>query len=66
MQMRVRQTGEVVEILCGEVGRTGSSAPTRPTESQQQRVDVGIDPYEPHKVEKPYEFHTSNIQRART
>ena len=30
------------------------------------RVDVGIDSYEPHKVGKCSEFHTSNIQRART
>ena len=28
MQMRIGQTGEVVEILCGAVGRTGASAPT--------------------------------------
>ena len=28
MQMRIGQTGEVIEILCGEVGRTGASAPT--------------------------------------
>ena len=28
MQMRIGQTGEVIEILCGEIGRTGASAPT--------------------------------------
>ena len=43
------------------VGRTGAPAPT-----QEMQVDVGIDPYEPHKVGKSYEFHTSNIQRALT
>ena len=54
--MRIRQTGEIVEILCGEIGRTGASTPTPPAESQQQRVDVGIDPYEPHKVENAPNF----------
>ena len=33
----------------GADGCARSSAPTLPTESHQQRVDVGIDPYEPHK-----------------
>ena len=28
MQMRIRKTGEVIEILCGKVGRTEASAPT--------------------------------------
>ena len=31
-------------------GCAKSSAPTRPTESQQRRVDVGIDPYEALEV----------------
>ena len=44
MQMRIGQTDEVVEILCGVVGWMG------------MRVDVGIDPYESHKVGNPTNF----------
>ena len=28
MQMRIEQTGEVIEILCAKIGRKGMSAPT--------------------------------------
>ena len=45
MQMRIGQTGEVIEILCGEIGRTGASAPTEALQGVQWAGDRKGRPY---------------------